>query len=71
MPSRSRNLLSVGALAVLLLPGALGLVRTANRIIVPAGDTISGAPICTSVKFSISTWNSSPPGHVTPRVVSV
>jgi cytoskeletal protein CcmA (bactofilin family) len=41
MPSHSRSLLSVGVLAVLLLPGALGLVRTANRIIVPAGDTIS------------------------------
>ena len=41
MPSRSRNLLSVGFLAVLLLPAALGLVRTANRIIVPLGDTIS------------------------------
>jgi len=41
MPSRSNRLLSIGVLAALLLPGALGLVRTANRIIVPAGDTIT------------------------------
>lgn len=40
MPSRSNRLLSIGFVA-LLLPGVLGLVRTANRIIVPAGDSIS------------------------------
>jgi len=48
MPFRSRSdtprptanrLVSIG-LAAVLLPGIVGLVRTANRIIVPAGDTI-------------------------------
>ena len=40
MPSRSNRLLSIGFVA-LLLPGVLGLVRTSNRIIVPAGDSIT------------------------------
>ncbi|MCJ7725982.1 MAG: hypothetical protein MUP76_06290, partial [Acidimicrobiia bacterium] len=40
MHSRSSRLLSIGFVA-LLLPSVLGLVRTANRIIVPAGDTIA------------------------------
>ena len=40
MPSRSNRLLSIGVLAA-LLPGVVGLVRTANRVIVPAGDIIS------------------------------
>lgn len=54
MPSPSRNrvgtgaagrsagrLLSVGVLGMVLLPGVLGLVRSAGTIIVPAGDTIA------------------------------
>jgi hypothetical protein len=41
MRSRSRALLSVPLLAVALLPGALGLVRTASRVIVPEGDVIA------------------------------
>jgi cytoskeletal protein CcmA (bactofilin family) len=40
MRSRSSRFLSV-TLAALLLPGVVGLVRTANRIIVPASDTIA------------------------------
>lgn len=41
MPSRSRRLLSAGLLAAFLAPGALGLVKTSNAVLVPAGNTIA------------------------------